>query len=1004
MNIYKSRLLSFIIVSLYGLVIINQASGEDLMLSPNVQAQIKSIMAEKALRSDAESKIESNLLQAKKALDAQATSRNNLQSQTQSTQAFIKSNVAADETVKIIIHAEVTPDLLAALEAAGALEVTAFAQYQQITARLPVSILTTISSRVDVKSIEPFLPPLLNRYDMTPDEMNARQKKYLVSNDSLGPITNSGSVTSEGVVAHAADKVHQTGITGQGQKVCVLSDGVDSLSTSKNTGDLPSVVDIVPGQAGNGDEGTAMLEIVYDMAPGASLGFASGFTGEAQMATNIATLDTTYLCSVIVDDVTYFAEPAFQEGIIANAVTTASNHGKPYFSSAANSGNLLSGTSGTWEGDFFDYGSGFNSFGGFNNNQITGRGNYYILSWSDPQNAALNDYDLYIFNAAGTSVLASSTNSQNGYNNPLEFISGATIPLGARIAVVKYSGSTRALRLDTVRGQLYINTNGNTFGHNAGINTITMAAVDVASAGGGVFTGGTANPVESFSSDGPRRLFYNPVPATTAITPGNVLFNTNGGTLLNKVDFTAADGVSTTVPLLNPFFGTSAAAPNAAAIAALVKSAKPTLTLSELKNALIAGSLDIGPMGNAVTTGSGVIRADLAVKSVLSPVSIIKSFSPSSVAVNSNSRLSISLTNPNQIALQGISLTDNYPAGVNNASVPNASLSGSGCQGSLVAIANGSLISISSVIIPAGATCLLEVNVNSTSAGVYTDSSGQLTTPIGLNSAGVSSTLTIAAKTDQTINFGTAPSVSVNGTGTVSATATSGLAINYTSATSSVCTVSGTTVTGINAGSCEILANQTGNGIYNAAPQATQTFDVKKKQKPVVFSISPSSVKVGGSVALKASGGSGKGVIRYTISQTTGSAVCNISANKVIATGGSGTCTLITNKAGDATYNSATSAPKILTVNKANQAKLTLKASPTVIKVGGTSTLSTSGGTGSGVVSYSVSSPIGKSSCTVTGNQLLITGVKGGCKVKALKEADQAYNAAVSAVVSVKAN
>jgi hypothetical protein len=260
-------------------------------------------------------------------------------------------------------------------------------------------------------------------------------------------------------------------------------------------------------------------------------------------------------------------------------------------------------------------------------------------------------------------------------------------------------------------------------------------------------------------------------------------------------------------------------------------------------------------------------------------------------------------------------------------------------------------------------------------------------------------------KTDQTINFGTAPSVSVNGTGTgtgtVSATATSGLAINYTSATSSVCTVSGTTVTGISAGSCEILANQTGNGIYNAAPQATDTFDVNKKQKPVVFSISSRSVKVGGSVALKASGGSGKGVIRYTISQTTGSAVCNISANKVIATGGSGTCTLITNKAGDATYNSATSAPKILTVNKANQAKLTLIATPNVIKAVQTSILSTSGGSGSGGVSF-VSSSIGKSICTVIGNQLSYTGGKGSCAVKARKETDQAYNAAVSAVVSVK--
>src|SRR5205823_14483840 len=116
-----------------------------------------------------------------------------------------------------------------------------------------------------------------------------------------------------------------------------------------------------------------------------------------------------------------------------------------------------------------------------------------------------------------------------------------------------------------------------------------------ASAGGGVFTGGAKNPVENFSSDGPRRLFYTPGGA--AITPGNVLFASNGGAVLNRVGISAADGVTTTTSSFNPFFGTSAAAPHAAAIAALIKSAKPALTAAQVRNALQSTALDIEGAG-----------------------------------------------------------------------------------------------------------------------------------------------------------------------------------------------------------------------------------------------------------------------------------------------------------------------------------------------------------------------------------------------------------------------
>ncbi|CAK0766165.1 conserved hypothetical protein [Gammaproteobacteria bacterium] len=85
----------------------------------------------------------------------------------------------------------------------------------------------------------------------------------------------------------------------------------------------------------------------------------------------------------------------------------------------------------------------------------------------------------------------------------------------------------------------------------------------------------------------------------------------------------------------------------------------------------------------------------------------------------------------------------------------------------------------------------------------------------------------VGAKMNQTINFGTAPRVAVGTTGTVTATGGSSRnPVTFSSITPSVCTVSGSIVTGVAAGTCTIVANQAGNDNYNAAPQATQNIIV----------------------------------------------------------------------------------------------------------------------------------------------------------------------------------
>ncbi len=124
-----------------------------------------------------------------------------------------------------------------------------------------------------------------------------------------------------------------------------------------------------------------------------------------------------------------------------------------------------------------------------------------------------------------------------------------------------------------------------------------------------------SNSFETFTSDGPRRIIFNA--DGSPVTPGN--FTSTGGTVRNKPDITAADGVSTTLPGtsgLNPFYGTSAAAPHAASIAALIKSAKPTITQTEMRTTLTSTAIDIGAAGNDRDSGAGIVMAFEAIESL----------------------------------------------------------------------------------------------------------------------------------------------------------------------------------------------------------------------------------------------------------------------------------------------------------------------------------------------------------------------------------------------------
>ena len=121
---------------------------------------------------------------------------------------------------------------------------------------------------------------------------------------------NTGSVNSEGDVAEKANVARSTfGVTGAGVKVGVISDSDDHLADSQALADLGTVT-VLSGQSGvpNTGEGTAMLEIVHDLAPGATLYFATGNGGPANFANNIRQLRAAG-CDIIVDDLDTAMKP-----------------------------------------------------------------------------------------------------------------------------------------------------------------------------------------------------------------------------------------------------------------------------------------------------------------------------------------------------------------------------------------------------------------------------------------------------------------------------------------------------------------------------------------------------------------------------------------------------------------------------------------------------------------------------------------------------------------------
>ena len=501
-----------------------------------------------------------------------------------------------------------------------------------------------------------------------------------------------GLVTSQAVHAEAADTAtNEYGVDGSGLKIGVLSDSFnasdsvgingqpDTMATDIASGDLPTNTTILQDYSYGTDEGRGMAQLIHDIAPGAAIEFATADTGEAGFASNIEGLQAAG-AKEIVDDVTYFYEPAFQNGIISQAVSDVVAAGTTYFSSAGNDfdagwtgavnvestavstaslfTNLNGAPSETVHLQEFASGEDYiplsdpsdvaAGYSGYHYNDAT----YIDVQWNDPDSDAdgtgnagsgpgpTTEFDVFVYDATTKTVIGFSADDTATTGDPIQVVQldpTPTIGDDIRIYVgASVEGATLPTELKVISegdGLPYVLGDANTdataqtfetsYGHNAAPDAITVGAASYDETP----AYGAMTPINEFySSDGAGVTLYYDDNGNRLATPE----------VLQKVDLTAVDDVDTTFFGYDSdgdgfpnFSGTSAAAPDAAAVGLLMLQVNGNLTPDDIRHlemdsaipmADLSGTTELDgqsrddfTLGYNGTAGAGLVQADAAV-------------------------------------------------------------------------------------------------------------------------------------------------------------------------------------------------------------------------------------------------------------------------------------------------------------------------------------------------------------------------------------------------------
>jgi Subtilase family len=509
-----------------------------------------------------------------------------------------------------------------------------------------------VSARYHIVTVS-VAPANLERLAAVPDVLNVRPELRPVTSAFSCP---SGVVTSEADGELRAATARATfGVSGAGVKVGVISDSYDHRAVAATHaaqdiagGDLPGVgnpcgltspVEVLAEgtSAGDEDEGRAMMQVVHDLAPSAKLAFAAA-DPETAFPARVQSLWQTDGARVIVDDISYFDEPYFQDGPQAVAANNAVAHNAAYFSSAANNNFIQGGVDrASWEAPSYrnttcptlpDREVGCMNFGTAvspaNAQPFTlAPGGVLLLDlqWAEPWFGVNHDYDAFLLDntaahnvvAVGDDENAGPTGTQQpveilGFKNPSSTAQTFFLVLGnflgtagprVKWTLAQPSGNgVDAVVSSVTPGDL---TGPAIFGHNGASSAMSVAAVPFSA----------ATQVEDFSSRGPVTHYFGPV---TSIHPAAPTLPR----AFAKPDVAAIDGAATTFFAQQDgsgtwrFFGTSEAAPHAAAVAALEMQANPRITAAQIMNAERTTATGLTGFGTTAR-GSGLVDAVAAV-------------------------------------------------------------------------------------------------------------------------------------------------------------------------------------------------------------------------------------------------------------------------------------------------------------------------------------------------------------------------------------------------------